>query len=120
MACDSIFTLVGLSLHGNRTRNGSSRLMFSGFAADVKEVSAQKRASSAFVRSGVRAVRFPVACDPNPYGLKDQMVSRSSVLFGTPINLSQRERHTLNVRCVLSGNRVSIVIGAGISPCSCM
>jgi hypothetical protein len=29
-------------------------------------------------------------------------------------------RHTLNVRCVLSGNRVWSAIGFGISPCSCM
>jgi hypothetical protein len=39
---------------------------------------------------------------------------------GQVLNIAVSSRHTLNVRCVLSGNRVSSAIGSGISPCSCM
>jgi hypothetical protein len=59
------------------------------------------------------AMLFSTVSAPLGFGMKVE-ISKSEAI-GFPAS-----RHTLNVLCVLSGNRVSIAIGSGINPCSCM
>ena len=61
----------------------------------------------------VGLVRHRQTKETEQIGFTYEMPRQSSTLHAS-------SRHTLNVRCVLSGNRVSSAIGSGISPCSCM